>query len=200
MRQTETILLLNSATGLPQSATLVTGLSVTEMATVDSQWTPFLSQAVADAVARGVSRYDLPDHKHWEWERKARAMGTESLAFAIECDNETQSLMIVRVDRTSRLPQQSGKPLVYIDYLATAPWNLPELVPQSRYKKCGTQMVLSAIKYSVRLGFDGRVGLHSLKGAELFYQSQFGMRDLGRDPSYELLRYLELPGKTTGTI
>lgn len=195
VRQTETILLLDGATGLPASATLASGLSVAEMATVDAQWTPFLHLAVTDAVGRGVFRYDLPDHKHWEWERKARAMGAESLAFAIECGGETQSLMIVRTDRVSRLPEQAGEPLVYVDYLATAPWNLPDLVTQARYKKCGTRMILAAIEHSTRLGFGGRLGLHSLKGAEEFYRRQFGMHDLGRDPRYESLRYLELPGE-----
>ena len=57
---------------MPVAATLASGLSLAEMVAVDAEWLPFLQQAVADAVARGVSRYDLPEHKHWEWERKER--------------------------------------------------------------------------------------------------------------------------------
>jgi hypothetical protein len=192
MRQAETILLREGNSGLPFAATLIQGVTLVEMQAADQQWKPFLTQAVEEALARGVSRYDLPDNKHWEWERKARAMGAESLAFSIEADHETQALMIVRTDKICRLPQQMGKPMVYVDYLATAPWNLSELVPAPRYKSCGRRMVQAAIRYSASLGFDGRIGLHSLYGAEGFYRSGLRMQDCGIDVHYEDLRYFEM--------
>lgn len=164
------------------------------MTTVDTQWSPFLTKALADAIAHGIPRYDLPEHKHWEWERKARSMNADSLAFAIEAGNETQGLMILRMDKTGRLPEQLGKPLVYVDYLATAPWNLPELVQIPRLRKSGTRLLEAAIRYSEDNGFDGRVGLHALQQAESFYRDQFHMQDLGIDYNYEDLRYFELAG------
>lgn len=177
---------------MPVAATLVSDLSVAEMAAVDTEWLPFLQRAVADAVARGVSRYDLPEHKHWEWERKGRAMGSESAAFGVVAGSEMQAVMIVRTDKTCRLLEQSGEPMVYVDYLATAPWNLAGMVAVPRYKKCGRRLIQAAIGFSIDLGFGGRVGLHSLEQSESFYISQFGMQDLGSDPTYENLHYLEL--------
>jgi hypothetical protein len=40
--------------------------------------------------------------------------------------------------------------------------------------------------------FRGRIGLHSLPAAEEFYGTVCGMTDLGRDESYQGLRYFEM--------
>ncbi len=193
MRQAEPIFIQDAATRLPKQATLVTGVTTAEMIITDSQWKPFLTQAVADALARGIPRYDLPENKHWEWERKARAMGAESIAFGVEANNETQALMIARTDKSSRLPQPSPPTtLLYVDYLGTAPWNLSGLVALPRFFKCGIGLIEVAVRYSVSLGSGGRIGLHSLQGAEGFYRDKIGMRDLGIDTGYEDLRYFEM--------
>lgn len=163
------------------------------MIIADSQWKPFLRQSIADALARGIPRYDLPENKHWEWERKARAMGAESVAFSIEANGETQALMIARTDKVSRLTQSLPQTqLLYVDYLATAPWNLSSLVAVPRFVKCGILLIEAAVRYSVAVGFGGRIGLHSLQGAEVFYRDKIGMRDLGIDTGYEDLRYFEM--------
>lgn len=197
MRQTERILLREGSTGQPFSAGLIEGVTLSEMQTADQQWIPFLTQAVTDALARGVPRYDLPEHKHWEWERKARAMTQGSMAFAIQADAEMQALMIVRTDRVCRIPSQTGEPLAYVDYLAAAPWNLPGLVVTPRFTRCGITLIDAAIRYSARLGFAGRIGLHALNGAEGFYRDKIRMRDLGIDVAYEDLRYFEMTESDT---
>ncbi len=190
MRQTETVFLETGDTREPYSADLIHGATVAELQAADAQWQPFLAQAVADALARGVPRFDLPDNKHWEWERKARAMRAGSVAFAIRADGDTQALMIMRTDKVCRLSEQFAEPMVYVDYLATAPWNLPRLMTP-RYTKGGLRMIQAAVRYSVSLGLDGRIGLHSLRGAEGFYRDRLTMRELGADPLYEDLRYFE---------
>lgn len=192
MRRTEIIFIEDSATGLPQSAELITGVTFSEMASADSQWQPFLVQAVMDALLRGVPRYDLPENKHWEWERKARATGKESVAFAIAAQNEIQSLMISRTDKLCRIPSQRGQPLIYIDYLASAPWNLSGLVVKPRFVRCGVSLVVAAMRHSAALGFGGRIGLHALQGAEGFYRDKIQMADLGIDIACDNLRYFEM--------
>ena len=103
MAQTQQqIILVDGVTRLPFAATLVSGAGVAQMQAVDAQWKPFLSQAVADAIAQGVPRYDLSGHKYWEWEHKARAMSAGSTAFTIEANGETRAMMIVRTDKTCR--------------------------------------------------------------------------------------------------
>jgi hypothetical protein len=162
------------------------------MVDADLQWQPFLVQAVMDALLRGVPRYDLPENKHWEWERKARAMQKGSVSFSIVAQKETQALMIARSDKHCRLSQQVGLPLLYVDYLATSPWNLPGLVVAPRFRRCGAVLMRTALRHSVALGFAGRLGLHSLQGAEGFYRDKLKMHDMGIDAGYEGLRYFEM--------
>ena len=193
MSQTQQqVILVDGATRLPFVATLISGADVAQMQIVDAQWLSYLSQAVADALARGIPRYDLPEHKHWEWERKARAMTAGSTAFTIEANGEAQAVMIVRTDKTCRLSVQFREPMVYVDYLASTPWNLAGLVPIPRYSQCEISMVDAAIRHSVAIGFKGRIGLHSLQDAEGFYRDKLLMHDLGVDTAYEDLRYFEM--------
>jgi hypothetical protein len=41
-------------------------------------------------------------------------------------------------------------------------------------------------------GFHGRIGLHSLPSAELFYRDVIEMEDCGPDAAYQNLRYFEM--------
>ena len=100
--------------------------------------------------------------------------------------------MIVRTDKMCRLPQTFGLPLLYVDYLSAAPWNLPGLTVTPRYRSYGRKIVQAAIRYSQSLGRGGRIGLHSLQGAETFYRDRLQMYDSGIDRSYESLRYFEM--------
>ena len=50
-----------------------------------------------------------------------------------------QGLMMVDLDgHRCRLMQQRGGAVVYIEYLATAPWNSPLFTPKPRYTLVGT--------------------------------------------------------------
>ena len=123
-------------------------------------------------------------------------MAPVSLAIAIEAGGDTQALMILRTDKVCRLAQQFVQPVVYVDYLATAPWNQSPLMQTPRYRQCGSEMLTAAVEYSRQLGFGGRIGLHSLKNAESFYRDRMQMTDLGVDSTYYGLRYFELVGTT----
>lgn len=52
--------------------------------------------------------------------------------------------------------------------------------------------MVSAIDISQNVGFEGRIGLHSLPQAEGFYIDKCGMIGLGPDPAYEGLLYCEM--------
>src|SRR4029077_17093712 len=106
-----------------------------------------------------------------------RIMGRDT--FAVECAGETQGLMLVDVG-FARLPVQHGLELVYVELLATAPWNRLKLHPGARYKGVGRVLIGTAISLSVELGFNGRIGLHSLPQSEPYYRS-VGFTDLGYD-------------------
>ena len=186
------IFLLDGATRQPVNADLVEDITLEDIQRVDASWTPFLRQALRDALAEGLAPDDLPEHSHWQWERKWRSSAPGSQFLGIECETEMQAMMSVRTDKTCRLPEQSGLPLIYVDYLAAAPWNLPELVRQPRLRGGGLALLAAAVRLSRQIGYNGRIGLHSLLQAENFYRDKCGMSDLGRDIFYEDLRYLEM--------
>ena len=184
--------LLDGVTRRPVNADLVEGLTLQDVQGVDASWTPFLRQALREALADGLAPNDLPEHSHWQWERKWRSSAAGTQFLGIECEAEMQALMSARIDKTCRLPEQSGLPVVYVDYLAAAPWNLLELVRQPRFRRGGFGLLVAAVRLSRQIGYNGRIGLHSLPQAEEFYRTKCGMADLGRDIFYEDLRYLEM--------
>jgi hypothetical protein len=137
-------------------------------------------------------RLSAQEDKFWDWEFKlqfviSRQQNREG--YAIEYEGETQGLMIIETQmHGSRLT--SGKRLVYVDGIASAPWNREVIKRPPKYKGVGTALLSFARTRSLELGFEGRVGLHSLPGAERFYDHQ-GMIDLGEDEDYDDLVYFE---------
>ena len=173
--------------GEATEAVVVSGLTLSEVASAQNAWLTFLRGAIQDA-------FNLPEHKHWDWMRKARyaRYRSEYRLYGIECDGQMQGLMLVSVSKRCRLPIQADEPLVYVDYLSTAPWNLRNLTATPRFAGVGRTLLFSAIMQSRTLGFEGRVGLHSLPQAEVFYTQTCGMTDTGDDAAEYGLRYFEM--------
>ncbi|BCL40033.1 GNAT family N-acetyltransferase [Nostoc sp. MS1] len=130
--------------------------------------------------------------KFWDWEFKLEFVINKQPnreGYAIEYEGETQGLMIIETQlHGSRLA--SGKRLVYVDGIASAPWNREMIQRPPQYKGVGTALLAFARTRSLELGYNGRVGLHSLPEAEKFYDNQ-GMMDLGEDEDYDDLIYFE---------
>ncbi len=100
--------------------------------------------------------------------------------------------MLLKTDgHFARLPKQERKPLVYVSYLATAPWNYREITEQPKFSGVGTVLLRAAVAISIDTEFKGRIGLHSLPKAEYFYE-RHGFECLGADPQKEDLKYYEL--------
>jgi len=68
-----------------------------------------------------------------------------------------------------------------VELLATAPWNRAEIQKPPRYRSTGWALMLAAVELSREMEFRGRIGLHSLPGAEPFYRDKCGMTCLGMD-------------------
>lgn len=75
----------------------------------------------------------------------------------------------------ARLAPDQGQPLVYLDFIEVAPWNLRLSSQQPRYKIVGLTLVRSAVQASLDCGFRGRIGLKALPQAEPFYAQVCGM-------------------------
>lgn len=160
---------------------------------VDGKWKAYLAAETVRAVTEGRAVSHL-EHGHWEWGEKIKESAhlLSCPTLAIEYADETQGLMLVQTDgHFGKLPQQIDKPLVYVVYLATAPWNLRALGAMPRFSGVGLVMLHAAIQMSVDNEFKGRIGLHSLPQAEKFYERQ-GFQCLGVDLEKEGLKYYEL--------
>ncbi|MHC5612105.1 MAG: GNAT family N-acetyltransferase [Nostoc sp.] len=129
--------------------------------------------------------------KYWDWIFKLRYISNqENLeGYAVECENKTQGLMIIETQmHGSRL--NIGKRLVYVDGIATAPTNRIEIQRPPQFKGVGQALLNFARIRSVELGYEGRIGLHSLPRSEGFYEKQ-NMFNCGSEEEYDNLVYFE---------
>lgn len=193
MTTSHAVFLRRNATGELVEATLHERIDGAYARRVDDAWLTFLAAEEAKAKSQGQNFIDL-EHSHWAWEAKvaesARLLSCPTLA--IECDGETQGLMLLKTDgHFAKLQGELNKPLVYMTYLASAPWNLPGVLEQPRFSGVGTVMMAAAIQMSIEAEFKGRIGLHALPQAESFYECH-GLLSLGIDREKENLKYYEL--------
>jgi hypothetical protein len=77
----------------------------------------------------------------------------------------TLATTVIRPVEGSRLAGQLGAPVIYIEAIATAPWNRPGFSPQPKYKGVGQILMQAAISLSIDEEFKGRVALHALPQA-----------------------------------
>jgi len=160
----------------------------------ENLWRPMLEARRAqfgswEAAAEG----DAQD-SHWQWAEKAVDASTSMAdeTYAIECAGETQGLMLVTSAAFARLEVQRGRAIVYIELIATAPWNRPRLVKEeARYKGVGRVLVAEAINLSYQLEFNGRLGLHSLPQSQSWYRDVAKFTDLGYDED-KRMKYFEV--------
>ncbi len=172
-------------------ASLVNGVNRDLLETAELAWASLRIEGAKRLKAAGG---DVPQHWHWDWRRKSSKIDLLAYrCFGIECGGEMQGLMLVNTTNcVSRLAGTRGKPLVYVDYIETAPWNLKEFTTQPRYGGVGVRLIEAAVRFSLDEGFGGRVGLHSLPQSEPFYENVCAMTRGEIDQQYEKLRWFEL--------
>ena len=152
-------------------------------------WSPAMEQH-----CDGRSLTDRPEDSHWNWRKKAAETSTllSYQSFALIADGKLQGMMMTNNVTSSRLESQFGKPLVYVEFLATAPWNRPEFQTPPEFRGTGRLFILAAIQASIDAEFKGRIALHSLPQADPFYEKKCGMTRLGTDSSHQDLTYFEM--------
>lgn len=183
------IRLQDCSSGAGVDAWLHERIDATYAARVDDAWLTYLAAAEAQAKALG-ERFQAPENAHWHWQdkvtRSSHLLSCPTLA--VECAGEPQGLMLLQTDgRFTRRPGDPEKPLVFVTYLSTAPWNMTSITPRPRFRGAGTVLLHAAVEISLELEFKGRVGLCSLPDAEPFYE-RHGMKCLGQD---SMLNYYE---------
>ncbi|WP_052049503.1 hypothetical protein [Leptolyngbya sp. KIOST-1] len=133
---------------------------------------------------------DQPD-AGWLWDYKRRQSEQEGRyeAYALEAEELTQGLMFLETQWHRSQVQPSSR-LVYVEALASAPWNRSSLEQPPFFQGVGRSLLLFARQRSLELGYGGRVGLHALPESEAFYH-RLQMPDYGADPEKEGLVYFE---------
>lgn len=193
MNSTHQIFLLGQPSGEPVGALLRERINSDYARAVDDQWLTYLAALEGQAEGRGVP-FMRPDHIHWRWHTKVQESAhlLSCPTLAVEFGGEPQGLMLLKTDgHFALLPTQERKPLVYIPYLATAPWNCRDITDRPKFLGVGTVLLRAAVSTSIDAEFKGRIGLHSLPKAEEFYE-RHGFQCLGKDPEKENLKYYEL--------
>lgn len=144
---------------------------------------------------RPLLRLHVEEDADWDWSqliRQRRPWQRGQLDIqeygVLRCQGRTQAIMIMEVSNHS---SRAGGPLIYVEYVAVAPWNRPGIKDPREFAGCGRMMIRYAVERSLSLGYEGRVGLHSLPGARPFYLA-LGFKDFGADPEEGGLNYLEL--------
>ena len=189
------VYLLDVASGLPEPADLLHGITEQQLADWEGEWLPELFKALQLLRRAGVDRRHWPQSRHWSWRAKTEAFQgmLANPGFSIVCNGLTQGMMLVHIaTKRCRIESQRGKNPVYVEYVENAPWNRPELSTPPRYRGVGTILIRAAIALSQHEEFNGRIGLHSLPQANSFYANTCKMSDLGMDPDYANLRYFEM--------
>lgn len=132
-------------------------------------------------------------HSHWDWTYLIQRTSVRPdlwRSFAIKTRGGVlQGLCALRLsNRTSIM----GEPLVAIEYIATAPWNLG----RRRYLRgVGTTFIIHTVLVSYQMGFGGRIGLSSLKVSESFYR-QLGLRAYKSNPTGDSLTWFEFSSES----
>lgn len=187
-------------------------LTIDELFDAEASWAPARVRLLQRLKREGVASRSWPQSLHWNWAKKAATLKPERLAalgdarlFGVSQDKEWQGVLWSEmcdpagVEHTTRVGGV-GRGLVYVSFVEAAPWNwdVPPVPPDQgkvqrrRFKGLGGQLMECAVRWSEQQEFRGRVGLHALPQAEVFYRKDCGMTDLGPDAGYSGLRYFEL--------
>jgi hypothetical protein len=179
----------------PVAAWLHDEITPLDLLDAEIAWTPERMKAIAGMLRAGVAETDLPQHRHWNWWEKSYELRVASTrAFGIQCDGQWQGLMMTAArGYFARLGNPPGKPLLYVKYLESAPWNVEIFTPRPKYSAVGMRLLDAAVRVSIADGFEGRIGLHALPNpkTEGFYQRR-GFIGFGPDPQMDGLPYYEL--------
>ena len=160
------------------TAELHDDVSAEQLAEAESQWKPFREQSLDRLFSRGKPPkriHALFQHFHWDWHKKAQMVlcterpGVRCLGITLA--GQWQGLaMLDLAGHTAELGEDKGQPLIYVEFLESAPWNLKAICDEPRYGLTGRRLMEAVVRQSVEMGFGGRVGLFSLPQAELFYE------------------------------
>lgn len=203
MSQSEDVPLWDNARKGVEPATLWKQPAPELLLRAEEQWRGWMEGVAAINASRGLGMQLPFTYAHWPWGyiavRASKSLREEVYAVTHTTDAGTRKervwvegmMHLSTYEHPCVAESHKGKPGIYLDLIATAPWNLPGALTPPRFKFVGAILMRQAIDVSRDLGFKGRIGLHSLDDAAAFYR-KVGMVSLGRDPKKQDLEYFEL--------
>ena len=124
---------------------------------------------------------DEPD-SHWKW-RDIISYHQNDPKFMARCirteDGVIQGALLLRKKVKSVL--EPGEKAVFIDRVATAPWNRDKVAKMPRFRGVGTGFVLYSIVLSYSQGFGGRVNLQAVASEEFHAKQGFEPTTIQQD-------------------
>jgi hypothetical protein len=137
--------------------------------------------------------------KHWDWLKKTiRYQGANYYWFFLMAESRVQGVCLIRQPEASKLERGD---VFYIEYLASAPWNLANPISPKIFSGIGTQLLQAIILYAANtLGLKYGFNLHALQQAEGFYEGKLNMQHLAQHDKTEngrVLKFYELPAEQT---
>jgi len=123
---------------------------------------------------------DEPD-SDWDWRRIVSHHQNKPFfrAVSVQTDDQLiQAAMLFQVNALSALAD--GQPAVYVDRLASAPWNRDSLAPNPVFRGAGTGLIRHAMLVSYSLGFSGRVNLTPVANEDWYANRGFIATDVDR--------------------
>lgn len=194
MNNRQRVFLLEHATGVLVEGLLVTPVTHKHVDDWRTTWRPYQENVVTEFEKSGIPVNEWHQHSHWSWEKKLETLGAllAYQGFAVEYGDVTQGMMFVNLTKSGMLKVHEGKPIVYVSFLEAAPWNRAIVGQTPRLRLVGSVLMGAAVQLSFDQGFQGRVGLHSLRQADPFYRDKCGMTEVCLDPDHHDLRYFEM--------
>jgi hypothetical protein len=116
----------------------------------------------------------------WRFKKQLTLSHSRYEAYAIEAEGVTQGMMLIETAnrRSLFIPNQR---LLYVEALASAPWNRSWLQRPPTFRGVGKSLFSFAKQRSASLGYGGFVGLHALPRSMRFYE-RMGMVLLELEP------------------
>jgi hypothetical protein len=109
------------------SAELLPEMTPEQVVQTGGRWQRFRIQARARLRRE---RAPVPEDDHWDWDEKSHDLKfTAYRCLGIRYEDEIQGLMMISTLAVEgRLPVHKGKPVLYVKYIESAPWNLKAYV------------------------------------------------------------------------
>lgn len=190
--------LKNMTTSTDEQYEIVRGIDLNNTVDAQCEWSSCMAQRLYELKQSCSSPQELHDalhefgiqHLHWNWSDKAMLLSGNGYEwFYLLAEGKVQAISIIRHPLESRIDKAN---IIYIEYIAVAPWNKSSKIHGKNYGGLGKLLIQSLVMHSLSdFGYRAGFGLHSLPQSKIFYRG-IGMTDFGNDSSHDGMHYFEM--------